>query len=183
MTRRKNSRARSMRALASAIRPIKFETLEDRRLLSISVVGIPDWVEQGPAPTNGGHDFTFSDNPVSGAVTSLAAHPTNSDILYAGTVAGGIWRTTNATSGANWTPLTDQFPSLAIGAIEMSPLDTNVLYAGTGSFISGGPNGGAIGLLRTTDARASWTLVGAAQLAGIRLLAIVPAAIGTFVAA
>src|SRR5258706_7555514 len=119
MTRRKNSRARSMRALASAIRPIKFETLEDRRLLSISVVGIPDWVEQGPAPTNGGQDFTFNDNPVSGAVSALAAHPTNSDILYARTVARGIWRTTNATSGANWTPLTEPIPSLGIRGLRI----------------------------------------------------------------
>src|SRR6058998_2778810 len=101
MTRlRKNSRARSIRALASAIKPLFCERLEDRRLLSgVSVVGIPNWVEQGPAPTNGGQDFTFGDNQVSGAVNALAAHPTNSDILYAGTVAGGIWRNTGATSG------------------------------------------------------------------------------------
>ena len=109
MTRRTLSRARTLRARISAIRQAVCESLEDRRLLSVSVIGIPDWVEQGPAPTNGGQDFTFNDNPVSGAVSALAAHPTNSDILYAGTVAGGIVRSTGATSGGDWVPLTDQF--------------------------------------------------------------------------
>src|SRR5215212_3226679 len=123
---RKNSRARSVRAFNSAIKQLWCELLEDRRLLSVSVSGIPTWIEQGPAPSNGGQDFTFNNNPVGGAVEALAAHPTNADILYAGTQAGGIWRTTGATSGGDWVPLTDQFPSLAIGAIEMSPLDTNV---------------------------------------------------------
>ncbi|HEV8293422.1 MAG TPA: hypothetical protein VGP94_15905, partial [Tepidisphaeraceae bacterium] len=152
--------------------------MEDRRLLSISVIGIPDWVEQGPAPTNGGQDNTFNSNPVSGAVNALAAHPTNSDILYAGTVAGGIWRNTGATSGGSWEPLTDQFRSLAISAIAFSPLDANTLFAGTGNFISGGPNGGNIGLLRTTDAGDTWIPVGTAQLGTTPIRSVIPTAIG-----
>src|SRR5438105_716229 len=110
---RKNSRARTSRARISALRQAYCEVLEDRRLLSVSVVGIPNWVEQGPGSTNGGQDFTFSSNNVSGATNALAAHPTNADILYAGTVGGGIWRNTGATSGGSWEPLTDQFPSLS----------------------------------------------------------------------
>jgi hypothetical protein len=180
MTRlRKNSRARSKRALVSAIRGW-CESLEDRRLLSISVVGIPDWVEQGPASASGGQDFTLTGDAVSGAVNSLAAHPTDANIIYAGTVGGGIWRTTDG--GGNWTPLTDLFPSLGINSIAFSPLDANVLYAGTGNFASGGTVGGPIGLLRTTDAGATWSIVGAAQLGTRRILAVVPTAIGTSVA-
>src|SRR5258705_3601017 len=183
MTRlRKNSRARSRRALVSAVRQVSCEQLEDRRLLSVTVVGIPNWVEQGPGSTNGGQDFTFSSNPVSGATNALAAHPTNADILYAGTVGGGIWRNTGATSGGSWEPLTDQFTSLSISPIAFSPLDTNVLYAGTGAFASGGPVGGPIGILRTTDAGASWSIVGAAQLGGTQILSIIPTASGTSVA-
>src|SRR6267142_2560356 len=133
MTRlRRNSRARSRRALISAIRPVLCEALEDRRLLSISVVGIPNWIEQGPAPTNGGQDNTFSSNQVGGAVEALAAHPTNS----------------------------------------------NILFAGTGNFISGGPNGGNIGLLRTTDGGDTWTPVGTAQLGTLTIRSVVPTAIG-----
>src|ERR1051325_4080815 len=183
MTRlRKHSRTRSIRALFSATRQILCEPLENRQLLSVSVVGIPDWVEQGPPPTNGGQDFTFNDNPVSGATNALAAHPTNADILYAGTVGGGIWRTTGATSGGDWVPLTDQFPSLSISTIAFSPLDTNVLYAGTSANASGGPVGGPIGILRPTDAGANWTIVAATEFAGTQLLSVIPAAIGTSVA-
>ncbi|HEV8604635.1 MAG TPA: hypothetical protein VGQ99_04675 [Tepidisphaeraceae bacterium] len=177
---RKNSRARSQRALISAIRQVCCESLEDRRLLSISVIGIPDWVEQGPASASGGQDFTLTGDAVSGAVNSLAAHPTDANTIYAGTVGGGIWRTTDG--GSNWTPLTDLFPSLGINSIAFSPLDTNVLFAGTGNFASGGTVGGPIGLLRTTDAGATWSIVGAAQLGTRRILAVVPTAIGASVA-
>jgi Ca2+-binding RTX toxin-like protein len=183
MTRlRKNSRSRSQRALSSAVDRFFCEALEDRRLLSVTVVGIPNWVEQGPGSTNGGQDFTFSSNNVSGATNALAAHPTNADILYAATVGGGIWRNTGATSGGNWEPLTDQFPSLSISTIAFSPLDTTVLYAGTSANASGGPVGGPIGILRTTDAGASWTIVAATEFAGTQLLSVIPTAIGTSVA-
>src|SRR5207248_10082203 len=68
-----------------------------------------------------------------------------------------IWRTTDG--GSHWTPLTDLFPSLGINSIAFSPLDTNVVFAGTGSFASGGTVGGPIGLLRTTDGGATWSIV------------------------
>jgi uncharacterized repeat protein (TIGR01451 family) len=93
----------------------------------------------------------------------VAAHPTDANILYVGAVNGGVWKTTNATAASpHWTPLTDNFPSLSIGALEFDPTDvTNqTLIAGIGRYSSFGRSGGPLaGLLRTTDGGDSWTQI------------------------
>lgn len=121
------------------------------------------WQFEGPAPLEnvfGGGHFNLDPNFGSGAIEALAPHPTNSNIIYAGTVNGGIWRTSDAQQiNPQWTPLTDFHQSLSISAIAFSPIDVNddgttkgtstgtTVYAGTGNFSSGD----AIGVLRSTD--------------------------------
>jgi hypothetical protein len=93
----------------------------------------------------------------------VAAHPTDANILYVGGVNSGIWRTGNATAASpTWTPLTDNFPSLSIGALEFDPTDQTrrTLIAGVGRFSSFGRNGGPLtGILRTTDGGDNWTQI------------------------
>jgi len=110
-------------------------------------------------------------NPVTGAVHTVAPHPTNADVLYVGGVNGGIWKTTNATSGSPvWTPQTDFQSSLSIGALEYDPTDptSDTLVAGIGRFSSLSQRGGdRTGILRTTDGGGSWTpITGGGTLTG-----------------
>lgn len=109
-------------------------------------------------------DYTL-ENPVIGAIHTVAAHPVNRDTLYIGAVNGGIWTTENATAFTpHWEPLTDHLPSLSIGALEFDATDPSgdTLIAGVGRFSSFNSNGGVLtGLLRTTDG-ASWQTVGTA---------------------
>jgi hypothetical protein len=134
-------------------------------------------------------------NPDVGSVAGLAADPNNADILYAATCSGGVWRTTNATASApSWTPLTDNQRTLSVGAVPLSPLDSNnrpvtaqtplnhlVVFAGTGNFSSGGlpvstffPGGLPEGVLRSTDGGATWALLGQSTFQGQNIRAIVP---------
>ncbi|MDA1013146.1 MAG: DUF4347 domain-containing protein, partial [Planctomycetota bacterium] len=58
-------------------------------------------VEQGPALTRAGQveGMEAQGNPVAGAISAIAVHPTNPEILYLGSPNGGIWKTENAVSG------------------------------------------------------------------------------------
>ena len=159
--------------------PAFFESLEGRVLLSTTLVGVPDWAVQGPGPILGGQIENIpGNNPVSGAIHTVVAHPTDADTLYLGGTNSGIWRTTNATSGSpNWTPLIDQFPSLSIGALELDPTDASnqTLVAGIGRYSSlnrtGGPRNG---LLVTTDGGDTWSQVGTVGLAGRNVSGVGP---------
>ena len=160
------------------------ERLEGRALLAA-------WAEQGPGPIlYGGYGGQVEGipllgdpdaNPLAGAIEAIAVHPTDPDILFAGTVNGGIWRTENARDELpSWEPLTDDLPSLAIGALAFSPLDTQVLYAGTGSFSSAGFDGGVgAGLYKSSDGGDTWTVLAQQTFAFRRMKSVVPTALTT----
>lgn len=148
----------------------QLERLEDRLTPSST------WVEQGPGPILGGSVVGLS--LVTGAVEAIATDPSNADIVYAGAVNGGVWKTTNATAATpTWTPLTDlKLPGLSINSLAISPVDSNTLFAGTGSTSSllwyiGNPG---IGLARSTDGGATWSLFASDTLASQNIRSVVP---------
>jgi Ca2+-binding RTX toxin-like protein len=114
-----------------------------------------DVIAQGPAPLNAGA------TQFNGCIQTIVAHPSNPNILYAGAVNGGIWRTDNGTAAnPTWVPQTDFNSSLAIGSIAFDLTDPtgNTLIAGTGSTSSyGGAGSLPIGLLVTTNGGSTWT--------------------------
>ncbi len=91
---------------------------------------------------------------VGGRTRSLVINPQNPNIMYAGAVTGGVWKTTDG--GNNWAPLTDLLPVLNIGALVMDPNDPNTLYAGTGEWYTSFPGQG---VFKTTDGGATWNLL------------------------
>lgn len=123
------------------------------------------WQSVGPGPSHNGQVENITNREVVGAVNSVAAHPTDANILFVGAVNGGIWRTSNATATApNWTRLTDALGSLSIGCIEFDPIDAKLqtLVAGNARTSSLSRDGGALlGLLRSTDNGATWSVLSA----------------------
>lgn len=67
---------------------------------------------------------------IGGRTRTLVLDPTDTNIMYAGGVSGGLWKTYDA--GKTWDPVADDLANLAINSLVMDPHDHNVLYAGTG---------------------------------------------------
>jgi VCBS repeat-containing protein len=124
------------------------------------------WVSEGPSPGINGQESVPPNNQINGAIQAIAVDPTNPDIMYVGSVNGGIWKTTNATAATpHWVPLTDNLPSLSIGALEFDPTDPThqTLIAGIGATSSYRIHDTAFsGILRTTDGGATWSQLGSA---------------------
>ena len=95
-----------------------------------------------------------------GRTRALLIHPTTPNIMFAGGVAGGVWKSTD--SGGTWSTTTDlQMSSLAVVALAFQPGNPNTILAGTGEgFGNGGAARGA-GIFRTTDGGTTWTRLAA----------------------
>lgn len=124
----------------------------DLMVLEDSTRDIPDfnWVSLGPTP---GAYFNYGN--ISSRIVTGAFDPTNPNTIYIGPANGGVWKTTNG--GLNWSPLTDQQASLSMGAIEIDPSNTNIIYAGTGEATYSGASYYGRGLLKSIDAGQTWT--------------------------
>ncbi|KPK77291.1 MAG: hypothetical protein AMJ79_03720, partial [Phycisphaerae bacterium SM23_30] len=72
-----------------------------------------------------------------------------------------------------WEPLTDNYPSLAVGALAFDPDDPNIFYVGTGSRSASNKGGPSIGILKTTDGGKSFTLIGEDEFGGLKVRDII----------
>jgi photosystem II stability/assembly factor-like uncharacterized protein len=98
---------------------------------------------------------------IGGRTRTLVIHPTQPEIMYAGGVSGGVWKTTDG--GLSWTPLADQIANIAVNSMAIHPENPDVLYVGTGEgyfreIVRGTwlPLRGA-GIFKTEDGGASWS--------------------------
>ena len=123
--------AAAWRERAGGTQP-KFATSSDR------------WVEMGPQPIGVSNGLTYA-----GRVTSIATHPTDANIIYAGSNNGGVWKSTNL--GVSWTGLNETLAFPAIASLAIDPQNPSLLYAVTAARTY------ASRLLRSTDAGATWS--------------------------
>ena len=109
------------------------------------------WSPMGPQPTSN----VFENSPVSGRVSAIVVDPITPTTIYLGSAMGGVWKSTD--SGANWTPLTDNQPTLAIGAVALDPDNHLNVWVGTGESNFGADNYYGAGILKSADGGSSWT--------------------------
>jgi hypothetical protein len=93
----------------------------------------------------------------SGRATSIAVNASNPLNLYVGASLGGVWKSTDG--GTTWSPLTDSQPSLAVGALALSP-DQKTIYAGTGDPTHTVDSYYGAGMLKSSDGGRTWSVLG-----------------------
>jgi photosystem II stability/assembly factor-like uncharacterized protein len=109
----------------------------------------PSWGFVGPiASTANGYGL--------GRIQKVIFHPTDSNIYWAGTAGGGLWKTVD--NGAHWTCLTDGLPVHGAADLGVNPRNPSVLYLCTGD--RDGYDNSSIGLLKSTDGGATWDTTG-----------------------
>ncbi len=123
----------------------------------------------GPQPLrmtgcSGCYDYSKTE----GRVNTIAVDPTTttngSIVAYLGSVGGGVWKTTNCCSAStSWSVTTDDplLATISVDSVAIDPNNHNTVYAGTGDLNFGSFSMGSQGILKSTDAGVTWTLLGA----------------------
>ena len=135
---------------------------------AVDLRDLPAWESIGPGN-------------IGGRLNAIAPDPLDSGVIYTGGVNSGVWKTTNG--GISWAPLTDDLPSLSLGALGVDPLNPDIVYAGTGEENFIGQYGckpyrsdqypGA-GVFKSTDGGVTWVQAGEFFSESIARIAIHP---------
>ncbi len=91
-----------------------------------------------------------------GRVNTVRVHPTNSNILFACTPAGGLWKSTNA--GASWTAISDAIAVLGATDVAFDPTNPNIMYLATGD--GDASDTYSTGVYKSTDGGNTWAVTG-----------------------
>ena len=93
-----------------------------------------------------------------GRTRAFVVNPDDSNVMLAGGITGGIWRSEDA--GGSWAPLTDTFSNISINVLEVDPSDPLVVYAGTGeAYYRPWPRHRGNGIMKSTDGGVSWSFL------------------------
>jgi len=144
---------------------------QDARIVSRvpSRSGGSSWTALGPQPERmDGCTGCYNYHKTEGRLNAIVVDPTTttngSIVAYAASVGGGVWKTTNCCStSTTWTVTTDDplIATITIDTLVIDPNDHNTIYAGTGDLNFSSFSMGSQGILKSTDAGASWTVLGA----------------------
>jgi hypothetical protein len=115
----------------------------------------PWWVPLGPFGLGIGVPVVMTH--YAGRASALWVDPANKNIVLLGLADGGVWKTVN--QGSTWTPILDGAASQSIGSIAVDPSNKNVIYVGTGEGNSIEMDKSGVGIYKSVDGGAHWTLL------------------------
>src|SRR6202142_517048 len=118
--------------------------------------------------------FRFVGPQVGNRVASIAGVPGDPSTYYAGAASGGVWKSMDG--GNNWSPIFDDQPVQAIGALAVAPSDHTVVWAGTGeAWVIRDADVMGNGIYKSTDAGKTWTNMGLPESGRIGRIVVHPA--------
>lgn len=146
------SSAQSTSSTANAAKPPEFSAearlawaAEHAKLAESSPYKALKWQHIGPTH-------------MSGRVTDIAKPLDQPFTFYVTSASGGVWKTVN--EGTSWTPLFDDAPSAAWGAIAVDPADSQIVWIGGGESNIFRSSMAGTGVYKSTDAGATWKHMG-----------------------
>jgi len=109
---------------------------------------------------------------MSGRVTSIDVVQSDTNILYAGTASGGLWKSTSA--GIKWKPIFDNEATASIGSVAIQQSNPSVIWVGTGEGNPRNSLNGGYGIYKSLDAGKTWKLMGLEKTRHIHRVIIDP---------
>lgn len=108
-----------------------------------------------------------------GRTTDIEGVPGDPNIVYVGSAAGGLWKTSNG--GTTWNAIFEDQPTLSIGDFALEPGNPDVVYVGTGEANTRNSVSFGRGVFKTTDGGKSWRHLGLADTRHIARVMVSPA--------
>ena len=129
----------------------KFKSNPSNQRISGSqqVFAAGDWTYVGPSngvPTNGG----------AGRLNFVTFDPNNTNTIYVGAPAGGLWKTTDG--GQTWSTNTDELSVIGMSDLAIDPINPQIMYLGTGDRDANDTY--SVGILKSTDGGQTWNPTG-----------------------
>ena len=130
---------------------------------SDNVQALKVWKELGPTAPNSQPGSSGWGGI--GRVNIVEFSRQNANLMYCGTAAGGMWKSTNG--GTSWTYVDITIiPVIGISDIAVSPLDDKIIYVATGD-VDGAQPGDftgypsfSYGVVKSTDGGVTWAMTG-----------------------
>ncbi|MEM6376596.1 MAG: hypothetical protein AAF705_00145 [Bacteroidota bacterium] len=109
---------------------------------------------------------------MSGRVTAIDAVNADPNIIYIGTAAGGVWKSTNG--GLSFSPTFDEQKVSSIGAVAINQQNPQEIWAGTGEGNPRNSVSSGYGIYRSIDGGRTWTFMGLGETRNIHRIIMHP---------
>jgi photosystem II stability/assembly factor-like uncharacterized protein len=109
------------------------------------------WTQLSPPRSVNGPGYSGNFDEGAGIITHFAFHPTDTNIIFASSPTGGVWRTKNA--GERWELVSQAFNNQTILDLAINPAQPNIILAAT-----------QVGPYRSEDGGNTWRLINSMPL-------------------
>ncbi|HSA57762.1 MAG TPA: hypothetical protein VLE53_18755 [Gemmatimonadaceae bacterium] len=111
-----------------------------------------------PSQLSGLRLRTIGPANMSGRIVDLDVNERNPYVIYAASATGGVWKST--TNGVTWEPIFEKEGTHSVGDIAVHPVDTNLVWVGTGERASRQSSSWGDGVYKSTDGGRTWRHMG-----------------------